>query len=482
MFNGSTSLERLTFLNSGTIGASAADGCTALTHLYIGEGIRTISQYAFRGCSAVVELTLPITYSAGYGSSIAKNPLYDLTNVVSIHFLKGSTGVGPNYSSNSGANYNSYAHTPWYMSRNSITEITLDEGIVSIGNYMFSHMPVNSLSIEFPVSLTSIGASAFDGGAGLTGSLELPNIVSIGNRAFYGCTGLGEILDLGESLTTIGSEVFYNCSGFVCPLILPNTVTSIGSDAFYNCTGFTSLTLSDNLESIPQRAFYKCSGFTGELHIPASVTTIADASSGNGYGSFGDCAGFTSLVLEEGLEYIGNGAFSNCNGFRGTLKIPDTVTYIGARAFTSSTANYESFDTLILGRNVETAGGATNVWSSSAFYNICSFETVVTYSNPTITNPTFGGGKIKSILNFSGESNDTVSLRPGNSGIPANATIRDSIQAPSMLQQVEDVQHETNTHTKDGTAYDLIALIPVFIAVAIMAGVAYLGIRRTDND
>ena len=51
------------------------------------------------------------------------------------------------------------------------------------------------------------------------------------------------------------------------------TVTSIGNDAFYRCSGLTSVTIPNSVKSIGELAFYNCSGLTS-VAIPDSVTSI----------------------------------------------------------------------------------------------------------------------------------------------------------------------------------------------------------------
>ena len=60
-------------------------------------------------------------------------------------------------------------------------------------------------------------------------------------------------------------------------LVIPESVTSIGDNAFYRCSGFDgTLTIPNSITSIGNRAFYGCSGFTGDLVIPESVTSLGD--------------------------------------------------------------------------------------------------------------------------------------------------------------------------------------------------------------
>jgi hypothetical protein len=42
--------------------------------------------------------------------------------------------------------------------------------------------------------------------------------------------------------------------------IIPNSVTSIGEVAFYKCTGLTSIIIPNSVTSIRDEAFYSCSG------------------------------------------------------------------------------------------------------------------------------------------------------------------------------------------------------------------------------
>jgi hypothetical protein len=132
-------------------------------------------------------------------------------------------------------------------------------------------------SLTIPNSVTSIGNSAFFYCSGLTGSLTIPNsVTSIGSSAFYACTGLTGSLTIPNSVTTIGSGAFYACSGFTGSLTIPSSVTSIGSYTFSSCYGLTgSLTIPNSVTSIGSGAFYYCTGLTA---VDCYVTkTIIDA-------------------------------------------------------------------------------------------------------------------------------------------------------------------------------------------------------------
>ena len=74
------------------------------------------------------------------------------------------------------------------------------------------------------------------------------SVTSIGNDAFYGCTGLTSIT-IGNSVTSIGDYAFSDCTGLKS-VTIPNSVTSIGGSAFSYCYGLTSIEIPNSVTSI----------------------------------------------------------------------------------------------------------------------------------------------------------------------------------------------------------------------------------------
>ena len=241
---------------------------------------------------------------------------------------------------------------------------TVSNGKASIGDSGLQAVPTStSGAITIPSTLggkpvTSIGDRAFYNCSGLT-SVTIPNsVTNIGDRAFYGCSGLTSVR-IPDGVTSIEPFAFYNCSSLTS-VTIPEGVTSIGVRTFYGCSGLTSVTIPDSVTSIGQDAFYKCKGLTSVM-IPDSVTSI-------GQGAFDGCSGLTSVTIPDGVTIIRNNTFWNCSGLT-SVTIPDGVTSIGPGAF----YNCKGITSVTIPNNV------TNI-RDYAFYN-CSGLTSVTIPN-----------------------------------------------------------------------------------------------------
>ena len=148
--------------------------------------------------------------------------------------------------------------------------------VTSIG-YMAFYNCFYLVSIEIPGSVTSIGNSAFSYCFGLT-SIEIPgSVTSIGNSAFDGCSGLTSIIVDGNNrnydsregcnaiIETASNTLITGCKNTV----IPGSVTSIGDGAFFYCSGLTSVTsLATTAPGLGSYAFYGISS-DATLYYPA---------------------------------------------------------------------------------------------------------------------------------------------------------------------------------------------------------------------
>lgn len=89
-------------------------------------------------------------------------------------------------------------------------------------------------------------------------------------------------------MTSIGNSAFYNCTGLTS-VTIPNSVASIGNSAFSDCTGLTSVTIPDSVTSIEYSTFSGCTSLTS-MTIPESVTNIE-------YDAFSNCINLTEITI-----------------------------------------------------------------------------------------------------------------------------------------------------------------------------------------
>lgn len=114
-----------------------------------------------------------------------------------------------------------------------------------------------------------------------------------------------EIIDEEEKTVAVGYSDYSGCS-IDCDtqgaIEIPSTIhgyTVIGISpiAFSGCTGLTSVVIPNGITYIGELAFWDCSGLTS-ITIPNSVTSI-------GGGAFADCTGLSSMLIPRSVTEIG---------------------------------------------------------------------------------------------------------------------------------------------------------------------------------
>lgn len=132
------------------------------------------------------------------------------------------------------------------------------------------------------------------------------------------------------NVISIGSHCWEHKIRTIDEITLPNSVKRIEDYAFsYN--EFTKVILNEGLEYIGNHAFSSPT-FLEEIEIPSSVKEIGECAFGGKPLISSTPNPLRKIILNEGLEKIGARAFASCRSLE-TIKIPSTVKEIGGGAF-----------------------------------------------------------------------------------------------------------------------------------------------------
>lgn len=149
-----------------------------------------------------------------------------------------------------------------------------------------------------------------------------------------GCHPQLHVANLPEGVTVIADSAFFN-HGSLSSVTLPHSLTHIGKCAFALTNGFSEITIPENVIFVGDNAFWSCLGLNTVNFNATNCQTMSPstASDGSYWPVFIGCDNLTTFNIGENVTRIPDRAFSNCRGPRGTLVIPDAVTYIGVSAF-----------------------------------------------------------------------------------------------------------------------------------------------------
>ncbi|MCR5615236.1 MAG: leucine-rich repeat protein [Saccharofermentans sp.] len=294
--------------------------------------------------------------------------------------------------------YNSWWPTSPFDSNSDIKDVVFEEGVTSIGTYMFRCCS-GIQSVSIPGTVTSIGTYAFYGCSKLK-EITIPDgVTAIPGCTFCNCGSL-ESITIPDSVQVFDYSSFSGCSSLKS-INIPDGVTDINSSAFSYCCSLESVTLPDSLTSIQNYAFSGCSNLT-DINIPDAVTfigynafygceslksiTLPDGLTSISAGTFSDCKSLTSVTIPGSVDSIGEGAFSGCESLE-SLTLPDSITSIPNYAFSDC-----AFSSIVIPDSVISIGsgafsycfnlesvtipGSVSVMGGSAFKECTSLESV----------------------------------------------------------------------------------------------------------
>ena len=338
-----------------SIGDRAFENCYSLTSLEFPSSLTTLGELVFAGCSNLTSLTLhsnltDVKSNYLFGGASNYNNLKDVRYII-------DSDLETYLQSNHPIFYEINCGIKYYLNDQEITTLEIPSGITSIGDGVFlSNKSLTNLTLSSKVS--SIGISAFSYCDNLKDvryyiyddlatyiqnghpdfyvggikyywndqeitTLEIPtSVTSIGNNAFYGCSGL-TTLNLPSNVTSIGDRAFGGCSNLTS-VDLPSSITKMGDFVFFYCEKLSNVNLPSDITTISTGAFGGCSSLQN-INLPSGVTTIGD-------NAFSDCSNLTNVTLPSALASIGDYAFRGCSNLTNVI-LPSAFTAIGNVAF-----------------------------------------------------------------------------------------------------------------------------------------------------
>ena len=210
-------------------------------------------------------------------------------------------------------------------SNSSISSLTINEGIVSIGNRAFINC-ANLKTIDIAQSVTLIGEECFYGCSVLE-SFRSNGIITMGAKSFAECGNL-KVISI-EGLDSLQQGIFFNCSQLM-DCNLPN-IKSIGKEAFKNCLSLKEYYIPAGVSTIGESAFEGCTSLV-RMIFPDNVKEL-------GKGVFTNCTALTSISIGAGISYL-PWIFEGCTNLSDirieNSSLPLTFEYMGKRSFSSS--------------------------------------------------------------------------------------------------------------------------------------------------
>ena len=182
--------------------------------------------------------------------------------------------------------------------------VTLEEGseLNAVGKEAFLNTAVKAFIATY---VTSIGNSAFTGCKHLA-NLDLPNLCTVGDYAFNGCSALGTIA-FSKDVSSIGQLAFSTTSMTEVDLSKSEGLT-LGEGAFSWNTSLTRVVLPREMDEIPKQAFAECEKLV-DLTIGEDTEIIGEA-------AFENCKALTTVRTPAATYKISTNAFAGCSSIK----------------------------------------------------------------------------------------------------------------------------------------------------------------------
>ena len=362
LFYGCTDLETVEFLSKiTTLPVSCFNKCESLREIQLPNTITSIGDYAFTNCSSLETVYIPdrltalpqdcfynlpklknILFSANSKlKTINMRAIYGLDSIETLNLpstvttFKYSTAnnmLAPignckklktiNISNSKFKSFDGVVYSPdkktLYFIPTGLETYVIDENTTTINQYACVKGIIRN--VVFPENLATIGKFSFCGCENLRNLFFPENLTVIKENAFWDCHNLGQITFHPTcKLKTIEMWAFSE-GGVSGELALPPNLETIGNFAFHASLWSQGMfgKYGEGSYSVHQRY-----GSIHKVVFPASLKRID-------YQAFFACD-MDSVVLNDGLEFLGDGVFGCCENLTYAY-VPASVTQTDTRS------------------------------------------------------------------------------------------------------------------------------------------------------
>lgn len=326
-------------------GAPWLEHATKIKKVVIQEGVTSICDSAFSGCTNLTELELPLSLKRiGFFPFASCNSLKSVFLPAGVEEIRGNAfQFAKNLERIEVSPENAFFASDSFgvLYNKDITILLVaPEGLT--GTYRIED------------SVLSVGGTYAYGIPFSDGYQILENDIKETYPAFFGCEKLTEI-EISDGVEVIGPQAFRQCLGLK-QVILPSSVTELGEYAFQNCDGLETIHFGTGLDYIGRYCFNELDALKN-VTVPGTVRWIDEY-------AFGNCPALEKVILEDGISRIGKGAFITCPNLK-EVKLPSTLRIISDSLF----RNCEKLINVTIPVEVQ-------ILEDLAFDNIMDLETI----------------------------------------------------------------------------------------------------------
>ncbi len=157
-----------------------------------------------------------------------------------------------------------------YADKNLIGLLVIDDSVTALKSDSAVFEGSVLFKVNLPKKLMVIPPKTFKN-SNITDITMPDQLVEIGNEAFSGCKNLTTVV-LPDSVTVIGNSAFWECINLES-ITLSSSLCDLGQAAFYYCSALKEVVLPEGVKQIKDCTFGQCKSLT-QLTIPSSVELI----------------------------------------------------------------------------------------------------------------------------------------------------------------------------------------------------------------